>query len=303
MINTTHRASFNHILRRAPVKRLVARDGVIKYLFPVRDAYVETVVIPANQRMTACLSVQVGCRMACQFCATGQQKWRYNLTTDDILNQIISTEEAITHIVFMGMGEPFDTPTPLFNAIDQIINPQMFDFAPRRISVSTAGVLPGVADFLNRYPCPLSVSLHSPFHEERMQLMPIEKRWPIEQVIKTIRSARVSRKRRFFFEYLMLRDQNHTPNHAEAIARLLDGINARINLMRPHPTPGSPFSSPSDAEVLSFRDQLNQLGIVATIRASRGHDINAACGMLSTQHLAQSPRCTNPTKPDPIHQD
>jgi len=269
----------------SPVAAAAAPDGTRKYLFALPGGLsIETVYIPEKNRHTLCVSTQAGCRMGCRFCATGQMRLQAQLTTAQILEQVSRVPEAakLTHLVFMGMGEPFDNPTALFPALATLTDPHAFGFAPRRISVSTAGVLPGIQTYLRDFSCPLSISLHSPFHEERARLMPIERLWPIATILQTIRQTPRSSHRRIFCEYLLFHNLNHSPRHARALATLLEGIPARINLMRPHPIPGTCWTPPPDNEILKFRDLLNEQGIIATIRRSRGIDIKAACGMLAT---------------------
>ncbi len=261
-------------------------DGTRKYLFELPEGLsVETVYIPEKGRHTLCISTQAGCRMGCRFCATGQMRLQAQLTTEQILGQIDAVPEALelTHLVFMGMGEPFDNPNALFPALKRLMDPKSYGFAPRRISVSTAGVLPGIVTYLRDFSAPLSISLHSPFAEERAALMPIERKWPIADIMQTIRETPLSSHRRIFCEYLVFKDMNHTTAHAKALAKLLHGIPARINLMRPHPIPGADFTAPDDYAMLAFRDALNEHGLIATIRRSRGLEIDAACGMLATQ--------------------
>ena len=273
-------------LSQAPASVHESADGTRKYLFELPGGLsIETVYIPEKERHTLCVSTQAGCRMGCRFCATGQMRLQAQLSTDQILGQIDNVPEAskLTHLVFMGMGEPFDNPTALFPALERLIDPRTYAFAPRRISVSTAGVLPGIITYLRDFASPLSISLHSPYPEERAALMPIENKWPIADIMETIRQTPLSTHRRIFCEYLMFRDMNHSPAHAKAIAELLRDIPARINLMRPHPIPGTNFTPSDDHAVLAFRDTLNDHGLIATIRRSRGLEIEAACGMLATQ--------------------
>ena len=261
-------------------------DGTRKYLFELpRGLSIETVYIPEKDRHTLCVSTQAGCRMGCHFCATGQMRLQAQLTTAQILKQIDNVPEAskLTHLVFMGMGEPFDNPSAVFPALRQLMDPKTYGFAPRRVSVSTAGVLPGIVTYLRDFTSPLSISLHSPFAEERAALMPIEKHWPIADIMETIRQTPLSTHRRIFCEYLVFQNRNHSPAHAKALAELLREIPARINLMRPHPIPGEHFEAPDDNAMLTFRDALNDHGLIATIRRSRGMEIDAACGMLATK--------------------
>lgn len=270
----------------SPASTHQSPDGTCKYLFELPDGLsIETVYIPEKNRHTLCVSTQAGCRMGCRFCATGQMRLQAQLTTEQILGQIDAVPEAakLTHLVFMGMGEPFDNPTALFPALIRLMDPKEYGFAPRRISVSTAGVLPGIVRYLRTFSSPLSISLHSPFAEERAALMPIENKWPIADIMRTIRKIPLSSHRRIFCEYLVFKDMNHTPAHAKALAELLQGIPVRMNLMRPHPIPGHNFTAPDDAAMLAFRDALNEQGLIATIRRSRGIEIDAACGMLATK--------------------
>ncbi len=272
-------------------------DGTRKYLFELPQGLsIETVYIPEKERHTLCISTQAGCRMGCRFCATGQMQRQAQLTTEQILGQIDAVPEApkLTHLVFMGMGEPFDNPTALFPALERLMDPKDYGFAPRRISVSTAGVLPGMITYLRDFSAPLSISLHSPFAEERAALMPIERKWPIAEIMNTIRQTPLSTHRRIFCEYLVFKGMNHTPAHVKALAALLYGIPARINLMRPHPIPSANFTAPDDHAMLTFRDALNKHGLIATIRRSRGLEIEAACGMLATQR-------TRKCRPIPAH--
>lgn len=280
-----------------PTQTQCSDDGTHKYLFPVDGGLsIETVHIPDKNRNTLCLSTQAGCRMGCRFCWTGHMHLQAQLSAAQILNQVCSVpvRSRLTHLVFMGMGEPFDNPVALFQALDCLIDPKAFGFAPRRISVSTAGVLPGVEAFLKRYNLPLSLSLHNPFPDERASIMPVERKWPLARVIETIRAQPRAMQRRLFCEYLVIKDWNHSERHADALATLLRGLNVRLNLMRPHPVPGTAFPPADDDAMLTFRNALNNRGLIATIRRSRGLDIQAACGMLATK-----PTRNSQASPDP----
>jgi 23S rRNA (adenine2503-C2)-methyltransferase len=270
-----------------PCSCIAAADGTRKYLFRFsQNIAVETVYIPEKDRHTLCVSTQAGCRMGCRFCHTGKMKLQAQLSTEQILAQITCVPEAktLTNLVFMGMGEPFDNIDALFPALSVLMDQrQAIHFAPRRVSVSTAGVRPGIERYLQEFSSALSISVHSPFSEERADLMPIEKKWPIKTIMDSIRSAPISRHRRIFCEYLVIQDLNHSSAHASALASLLERIPARINLMRPHHTTNTAFPVATDNVMLSFRDALNEQGLVATIRRSRGIDIQAACGMLATK--------------------
>ena len=269
----------------APVERRQSADGTVKYLFPVTGhRSVEAVCIPAaDGRLTLCVSSQAGCKMNCLFCMTGRQGFGGNLSTHEIINQIRSVPEStqLTNIVFMGMGEPLDNADALFRALEILTAPWGYGWSPKRITVSTVGVKKGLQRFLAESACHLAVSLHSPYPEERLSLMPAEKAFPAEEVIRLIRQYDFSHQRRVSFEYILFEHRNDTPVHAAALARMLKGISCRVNLIRYHALPGVPLRSGSRQQMELFRDTLNARGIPCTIRISRGEDILAACGMLS----------------------
>lgn len=260
-------------------------DGTKKYLFRTsRGAFIESAYIPDGERATLCVSSQAGCRMGCAFCATGRQGLIHSLTTDEILNQIVSLPEfeRLTNLVFMGMGEPLDNADNVLGALEILTAPWGFAWSPTRITLSTAGVAPELPRFLETTKVHLAVSLHNPFPEERAAIMPVERAWPIADVADILRRYDFSHQRRVSFEYIVLSGMNDTPRHIRALCRLLDGIKCRINLIRFHRIPGSPYFSPGPEAMIRFRDALTAKGIQTTIRASRGEDIQAACGLLST---------------------
>jgi len=268
-----------------PEEVRTSSDGTKKYLFAVQGGgYVESAYIPEKKRATLCLSTQVGCRMGCRFCMTGRQGFHGQLTAGEILNQLRSLPErrAVTNIVFMGMGEPLDNLANVLKSLEILTSSWGFAMSPRRLTVSTIGLIPGIKKFLEKSSCHLAVSLHSPFPDERLQLMPVEHAYPLRQVLDTIRACDVGRQRRISFEYILFSGVNDTPRHVKELARLLNGIRCRVNLIRFHSIPGIDLQSPDDAKVIWFRDALNAKGITATVRASRGEDIQAACGLLST---------------------
>ena len=273
-----------------PAGCMKSKDGTIKYLFPAGDGnFVESVYIPTDDRATLCVSSQVGCKMNCLFCMTGKQGFSANLTSNRILNQIRSIPEsdALTNIVFMGMGEPLDNVDELFDVLEILTSPYGFGWSPKRITVSTIGVMKGLRCFLEESSCHLAVSLHSPFHDERLLLMPVEKAYPLKEVLELIREYDFSHQRRVSFEYIVFKGLNDSPRHVAALATLLKGLNCRVNLIRFHAIPGISLGSPDMEAMESFRDALNDAGIVCTVRASRGEDIFAACGMLSTAKKQQ----------------
>ncbi len=260
-------------------------DGTRKYLFPVSNSrFIETAYIPDRDRATVCLSVQSGCRMGCRFCMTARQGFQGNLTTNEILNQFRSLPEhaLLTNIVFMGMGEPLDNLDEVLRSLDILTSEWGYAWSPTRITVSTIGITGKIEEFLSKSRCHLAVSLHSPFDEERQKLMPAQKAHPVKEILDTIKRFDFGRQRRVSFEYIVFRGLNDTPAHVKELARILNGIRCRINLIRFHAIPGSEFSSPGLSEMEAFRDSLTAKGITTTIRASRGQDINAACGLLST---------------------
>ena len=269
-----------------PVKTTTSADGAIKYLFAVNnDAhFVESVFIPSQERATLCVSTQAGCKMKCLFCMTGKQGFAAQLSANDILNQIQSVPESqkLTNIVFMGMGEPLDNIDVLFKTLEILTSPYGYGWSPKRITVSTIGILPGLKRFLDESSCHLAISLHSPYHEERLSLIPIEKVHPVEKIITLLKQYDFTHQRRVSFEYILFEGFNDTIRHAKALSRLLKGLECRVNLIRFHAIPGVNFRSSSTQKMEFFRDTLNASGIISTIRASRGEDISAACGMLST---------------------
>ncbi len=268
-----------------PIEAMRSVDGTVKYLFPAGNQQsVESVYIPAEDRATLCVSSQIGCKMNCLFCMTGKQGFSAHLTANEIINQIISLPESdsLTNIVFMGMGEPLDNPDELLKALDILTSPYGFGWSPKRITVSTIGIRKGLERFLNESDCHLAVSLHSPYPDERLSLMPMEKAFPATEVLDLIKQYDFTHQRRVSFEYIVFKGLNDDKAHAEALARLLHAIPCRVNLIRFHAIPGVSLHSPEYSQMEVFRDILNAKGITCTIRASRGEDIFAACGMLST---------------------
>ena len=268
-----------------PVSVATGSDGTKKYLFNVSGSrFIETAFIPDRDRATVCLSVQSGCRMGCRFCMTARQGFQGNLTANEILNQFrsIPEHESLTNIVFMGMGEPLDNLDEVLRSLEILTSEWGYGWSPTRITVSTIGITGKIEEFLAKTKCHLAVSLHSPFDSERQSLMPAQKAHPVKEILDTIRGFEFGRQRRVSFEYIVFKGLNDTPAHVRELARILNGIRCRINLIRFHDIPGSEFSSPGQSEMEAFRDSLNAKGITATIRASRGQDINAACGLLST---------------------
>lgn len=271
----------------------VSTDGTKKYLFPtIQHKFIETAMIPERDRKTVCVSSQVGCKMGCLFCFTAKQGFQGQLSAGEIINQIRSIDEVgeVSNIVYMGMGEPFDNLEQVLKSIEILTSEWGFAMSPRRITVSTIGIIPGMLTFLEKSDAHLAVSLHTPFNEERQQLMPVQVAYPIEDVVREIKSWDFGRQRRVSFEYILFEGLNDSPAHVRELAKLLDGLKCRINLIRFHPVPGTPLKSPSDKVMQEFKDALNNKGILTTVRASRGQDIYAACGLLSTKGIEAAPR-------------
>ena len=270
---------------RAPEGAATSRDGTKKYLYRTAEgSFVEAAYIPDGERATLCVSSQAGCRMGCRFCATGRQGLQHSLSTRDILNQIASLpeRERLTNLVFMGMGEPLDNLDNVLDALEILTAEWGYGWSPTRITLSTAGVTPALPRFLERTKVHLAVSLHNPFHEERAEIMPVERAWPIREAVELLQRYDFTHQRRVSFEYILLSGMNDTPRHIRELCRLLDGLKCRINLIRFHKIPSSPYFSPPEEQMIRFRDALTAKGIQTTIRASRGEDIQAACGLLST---------------------
>ncbi len=268
----------------------ISADGTKKYLFNTATGkYVETAYIPDRDRHTVCVSTQVGCKMGCLFCMTGKQGFQGNLTAGEIINQLRSIDEweQVTNIVYMGMGEPLDNLEAVLKSLEILTSEWGFAMSPRRITVSTIGIIPAMKEFLEKSEAHLAVSLHSPFNEERRRLMPIQQVYSLEEVLNEIRSWDFGRQRRVSFEYIMFRDLNDSMRHVKELVKILNGIRCRINLIRFHPIPDTPLDTSTPERIKQFKDQLNARGIVTTLRASRGEDIYAACGLLSTKELVK----------------
>ncbi len=304
-----------YIGRHTPVQCQVSKDGTKKYLFEIEDLkvkseisreqtsqdsdnfnfqlkkYVEAVYIPelntsgGSPRATLCISCQVGCKMGCRFCVTGQQGFHGNLSASDILNQIFSIPEfgQLTNIVYMGMGEPMDNLSSVLHSTDVLTSDWGLGWGPHRITVSSVGIIPGLKRFLDSCQCHLAVSLHNPFPQERLSIMPMQRAYPIADVIALLKQYDWSGQRRVSFEYTMFAGLNDSTRHAAELVRLLKGLHCRVNLIRFHASPDTPYRTTSPQSMNQFRDYLNNHGITCTIRASRGEDIMAACGLLAGQ--------------------
>ena len=278
-----------------PIDCQRSKDGTVKYLFPVETAnsqklsansqlFVETVFIPDHERATLCVSCQVGCKMNCLFCQTGKQGWHGNLTAADILNQILALPEVdqLTNIVFMGQGEPMDNLDAVLRVCDILTADWGLAWSPKRITVSSVGVRGKLKRFLDESPCHVAISMHSPLHEQRLALMPAEKAMPLAETLDLLRQYDFTHQRRCSFEYICFGGLNDTPLYAREIVRLLQGLECRVNLIRFHAIPDVDLPASDERRMEAMRDYLTAHGITTTIRASRGQDIFAACGLLST---------------------
>lgn len=270
---------------KSPIDAQHSKDGTIKYLFPTDDGkFVETVFIPEDDRATLCVSSQVGCKMNCLFCQTGKQGFQGSLSATDILNQLYSLPERdkITNIVFMGQGEPMDNLDNVLRATGILTASYGYAWSPKRITVSSVGVKGKLQCFLDESECHVAISLHSPFPEQRSELMPAERGMSITDVVDLLRNYDFTHQRRLSFEYIVFDGLNDSTAHAKELVHLLKGLNCRINLIRFHQIPNVPLHSSDEKKMENFRDYLTHHGIFTTIRASRGQDIFAACGLLST---------------------
>ncbi|MBP5478137.1 MAG: 23S rRNA (adenine(2503)-C(2))-methyltransferase RlmN [Bacteroidaceae bacterium] len=269
-----------------PVEAMRSIDGTVKFLFQTLEGnFIETVYIPDGDRATLCVSCQVGCKMNCLFCQTGKQGFAAQLTTTDILNQIYSVEkwDTLTNVVYMGQGEPFDNLDNVMKSLEILTADYGWAWSPKRITVSTVGLKKNLRRYLDESECHLAVSLHSPIHEQRLQLMPAEKQFAIADIVDLLKEYDWSHQRRITFEYILFGGINDTPLHSKELAKLLKGLDCRVNLIRWHKIPGVELNEVEESQMINFRDYLNNHGITCTIRASRGQDIYAACGLLSTK--------------------
>ncbi|MDD4734938.1 MAG: 23S rRNA (adenine(2503)-C(2))-methyltransferase RlmN [Kiritimatiellae bacterium] len=278
--------------RHPPVRTAESTDGTKKYLFQTHDGqFVETAMIPDGDRKTLCLSTQVGCRRACSFCMTGQQRFHGNLSASDILNQYLSCPErdGITNIVYMGMGEPLDNYEEVARSLTLFTSPDALAKSPTRLTVSTVGILPTLKRYIEECSCHLAISLHAPTHEERLRLMPVEKQYPLAEVIRLLREHPFTGQRRLTFEYAMIQNSNDSAAYAREVAALLRGMHCRVNLIPCNPLPDANLLPSPRPVIETFQNMLKRAGITTTIRKSKGQDILAACGLLSTKHQSNTP--------------
>ena len=276
--------------RYKPLEILKSADGTEKYIYDAGNGRrIESVLIPDKERATLCVSSQAGCRMNCYFCATGRNGYHGQLSASQIINQILnvdgekpfSDKEELTNVVFMGMGEPLDNFGEVKKVIEILTAPWGMAWSPKRITVSTVGKLPQLKELLDETKVHVAVSLHTPDSRLRGQMMPAQKAFPITSVIKMLKAYDFSHQRRLSFEYIMWKGVNDDIEHAKMLVNLIQGLDCRVNLIRYHSIPGVELKPASEERMIMFRNFLNSNGIISTIRASRGEDIMAACGMLA----------------------
>ena len=280
--------------RHAPVAEAISKDGTKKYLFRLTSnsnsdlisnnnaTHIESVYIPDNDRATLCVSTQAGCKMGCKFCMTGTLGFHGHLSAAEILNQIFSIPDAdkLTNIVYMGEGEPMDNLDNVLRSLEAMTAAWGCSWSPKRITVSSVGIIKGLKRFIEESECHLAISLHNPYSIERQEVMPIEKANHLSDVITLLKQYDWSHQRRVSFEYICWGGVNDTPKHANELLRLLKGLDCRINLIRFHAGVDNAFTSSDEHQMEWLRDYLTERGITTTIRRSRGEDILAACGML-----------------------
>lgn len=269
---------------------LTSRDGTRKYLLRLRDGLtVETVLIPDRDRLTLCLSTQVGCAMGCAFCRTGRMGLKRNLEASEILGQYYAVRSldacarGLTNFVFMGMGEPLENLEGLLPALRILTHPLGCSVSPRRITVSTVGIPDGLERLQETVPVSVTLSLNAPDDDTRSRLMPVNRRYPLALVLETLKRLPLEPRRRYTMAYVLIRDLNDSLVHARVLVRILHGIRCKVNLIPFNPFPGCGLEGPDEDRVLAFETQLRSRGISAHIRHSRGADILGACGQLASR--------------------
>ncbi len=262
-------------------------DGTVKYLFRLPDGFfVETVLIPSGDRQTACLSTQVGCKFHCAFCASGLNGFKRNLAAGEIVSQVLALKfkfgHNLTNLVFMGMGEPLDNLENVLKAIRILNNEHGLNFGARRMTVSTAGVIPGIKKLKDfELQINLSISIHSATDRLRSRLMPINKKYPLAELVEAAEDYIRSGGRQLTLEYILIKDLNDSLYEAEGLAAIARRLKAKVNLIAYSPVPQLPYSRPEEAEVARFQRWLEERKVKVTIRQSKGVDIAAACGQLA----------------------
>ncbi len=277
------------------VGRQVSEDGTEKFLFRLSDTEsVESVLMFDADRTTLCVSSQVGCAMGCRFCVTGALGFRRNLQAHEIVEQVLHARERLrpesdlTNIVFMGMGEPFQNFEEVQTALGRLISPGYVGLSKRKVTVSTCGHVEGIQRLGREGPIVnLAISLNATTDETRSRLMPVNRKWPLKELLRACREFPLKPTRRITFEYVLFAGVNDTLEDARRLVRLLKGIRSKVNLIPFNPHPGSEFSKPGDEQVLAFQQVLVEAGLTAPVRKSKGADIAAACGQLKAAYTAR----------------
>jgi 23S rRNA (adenine2503-C2)-methyltransferase len=271
----------------SPIQKSTSQDGTVKYLFSSSGGYgVEAVFIPEDYRSTLCVSSQAGCKMHCTFCMTGRMGFKAQLSAAEILNQVLSLPESasLSNIVFMGMGEPADNVDAVIQSLNLLTSARAMAWSPKRITVSSIGVIPGLRRLLEETQCHIAISLHSADTAQRLAWMPAEKSWPLLSTLEMLKTYDFSKQRRLSFEYIMFKNQNDRIQDARALLRLLNGLRCRLNLIRFHAFSDCELRGSEEEQIQAFAAFLNNKGLNTTIRQSRGEDVEAACGMLSSMY-------------------
>ncbi len=275
-----------------PDVKEISADGTIKYALKLSDGkIIESVLIPEDDRHTLCVSTQVGCAMACSFCMTGTMGLSRNLTPAEIVNQVCAVREDLRHskageinnLVFMGMGEPLANFDNVIKSLDILLDELGLNFSDRKITVSTCGIVPRLKELGEKFKVNLAISLHAADNETRSRIMPINKRYSLDQLLDACRSFPLPKRKRIMFEYILLKDINDSDRDAENLARILQNIPCKINLLPCNEAPEIPYKKPSAARIETFQNILKDHGFTVLLRTSRGADISAACGQLATQ--------------------
>lgn len=275
----------------APVDAMRSVDGTVKYLYKVSEGhFVEAVYIPDEDRATLCVSSQIGCKMNCKFCMTGKQGFTANLSANQIINQFSSLPERdkLTNVVMMGMGEPLDNLDEVLKALEVMTASYGYSWSPKRITLSSIGLRKGLQRFIEESDCHLAISLHTPVPLQRRELMPVEKVFSITEIVELLKNYDFSKQRRLSFEYIVFKGVNDSLLYGKELLKLLRGMDCRINLIRFHAIPGVDLEGADMETMTTLRDYLTLHGLYTTIRSSRGEDIFAACGMLSTARRVEN---------------
>ena len=273
------------------LRKQESSDGTKKYLFDVLDGNaIETVLMEYHHGKTVCVSSQIGCKMGCKFCASTGIQFVRSLSSGEIVEQILAVEQdigdKISNIVFMGIGEPFDNYDNVMKAIRIINNQKGLNIGARHISVSTSGLVPRIYDFANEdLQCTLSISLHATSNEKRSSMMPVNQRYPIEELMKACKDYIAKTNKRISFEYALAKDNNDNLEDAKELVKLLKGMLCHVNLIPINKIENGKYTKSTNENIIKFRDYLNDNGIVATIRRELGSDIDAACGQLRRKNL------------------